>query len=371
MCRTNYSTANDFPTNFSALRHLTPPLYNSHTLNRINHTASTIALVLTLAILIVRVASAEQRLGEFEGLPFSAAVHPRMPARIIPYDSPEGLQIARLLPPDITGMDIFEVHWPKSDQTIKLAVAQSGLSRGSAFEQMKSHLAIKVGNGDPQLVQLGGDAIEGIVVRICVWPTAIADDADLVVLLAVSAGLEDSRVLGFSVDVAGAASALNMYKARTLFGWFSTIDLDDDDRYELITSRNLDGTLGGFFYHSIRTYQPEEHTYIPDPDAYIDYFTGEREWLDWILTTQALIQASPTDYINPTGVGPTYVAEYEGTTYGFDSVILVPSESDRVLDPEAYNESCRNALKLIRTYRDQLAAWLEGGDYPAIWNLSG
>jgi hypothetical protein len=56
--------------------------------------------------------------------------------------------------------------------------------------------------------------------------------------------------------------------------------------------------------------------------------------------------------------------------YGFDSIIEVPLTYTGVGDVNDFNRGRRQAFQYVKGYRDELAAWLEGGPYPATWKMA-
>lgn len=315
-------------------------------------------------------AFAAEPLLEVEGLPFTLAVHPWLTPRLAPMSEQAAFELATVLPPGTVELDILVLNWPKSTTSCWLGVGQSAAAGAGPDSPLTEHLAIVVGEGEPQKILLESHIAGDLLNRVCIWPTSKGEDAQLVFVCSVSGTEQDGRLAGFVVTADGTVRELTTGGALTLYGWFSAEDLDNDGLYELITSRNLDGTWGGFFYHAVRSYDPGTAAYVARPDNYIDYFLQEKEWLDWVLEMQPIIQANPADYLNQSGVGYAYVAEYNGRNYGFDSIIEVPPTFSGVGDVQQFNRGRRAALSLVRTYRAELADWLAGGDYPATWKLS-
>lgn len=292
-----------------------------------------------------------------------------MKVQMVPVEDQAGYQMADVLPMSVISMDMLQLKWPKSDNAAIIAVAQSSGGLG-AEQQLKTSIAVLVPGGKPTLLPLDEFSSNGFVARLCAWPTAINGQADLVILVAFSWGWQDATVMGFRIAPDGSITQIDTSGANTLFGWFDATDLNDDGRYELITSRNLDGTIGGFFYHAVREYDPATGSYVAKPDEFTGFFKAELDWLDWVISTRAEIQADPQPYLDKTGVGPVYRATYKGTSYGFDSIIEVPTLPDDEKRLDDYNAQRRAAFKLVKDYRDDLAAWLNGGAYPAAWRLS-
>jgi len=313
-------------------------------------------------------ALAEQRLTESDQAPFGLAVHHWLPVELQDHTSPAGYRLAQALPPTMVAMDVVRLRWPRSDQECYFGVAQLGEIVGYQSQASGCALALMVGDGEPKRLALPAGA-DGMLNRLCVWPTARSTDAELVFLFTLASASADTPVYGYSLNAQGELRELDTGGALTLYGWFEAVDLDEDGSFELVTSRNLDGTLGGFFYHAVRSYQPEAARYVGNPEGYQDYFRNQLAWLNWIVDTRALIQQNPAPYLSTTGIGYIYVAAYEGRRYGFDSVIEVPAAYTEVGDVQQYNQQRRDAFRLVVTYRDELTAWLEGGPYPATWKL--
>jgi hypothetical protein len=312
-------------------------------------------------------ALAEQRLTEYEQAPFGLAVHRWLPVELQDHTSPAGYRLAQALPPSMVAMDVVRLRWPRSDEECYLGVAQLGEVTGYQAPESGCALALMVGDGEPKRLTLPAGA-SGMLNRLCIWPTARSSEAELILLFTLAAAGADTPVYGYSLNTQGELREIETGGAQTLYGWFEAIDLDEDGTYELVTSRNLDGTWGGFYYHTVRSYQPEKG-YIASPDGFQDYFRDQLAWLNWVVDTQALIQANPAPYLSTTGIGYVYVAEYRGRRYGFDSIIEVPATDTEVGDVEQFNRARREAFRLVVQYRDELAAWLDGGPYPATWKL--
>jgi hypothetical protein len=310
-----------------------------------------------------------QQLNEFDSMPFSLAVHPRMVARVLSEDSAGALAFSGALPSDTAAIDILELKWPKSDLQCRIAIGQTGAAYGRPGDEPRTVMAVST-TGGASPVPLDAEAAKGSLGRMCVWPTAEDGTADLIVLASLSGGLQDSRIIAFAISPTGAVTAIDTSKAATVYGWFEVRDLDNNGSYELITSRNLDGALGGLSYHAVRAYDAAAHKYAPAPDAFKSYMQTELDWLNWVLVMRDTIQADPEPYTNKTDSGPIYVAAYNGLQYGFDTLIELPLSSNLVTNVSAYNAARREALGLVRKYRDELQAWLNGGAYPATWKMA-
>lgn len=308
---------------------------------------------------------AKQELREMYGAAYSVAVDPRIALTGLAPDDPQSVGFAGLMPPDTASLDVLRIGWPKSKHYMLLAVARPGAS-GSAFAasayggsgQASCTVAVQVGDQAPRSVNLPAAMTVGALSRLCVWPD---QQGELVLLLSFAGWEDDATVCCIRVNAEGSALVVDCGGARTLYGWFDVVDVDDDGRFELITRRNLDGQPGGFFYRSIRAYDAGSASYSPAPEAYSAWFQGELAWLDWVLATREAIQADPAAFESQDPAGPRYLAEYEGQLYSFDTVINLPGAPSHAATDQA--------LGYIRTYRNELAAWLGGGPKPGTWKL--
>lgn len=325
-------------------------------------------IALLAALALAAPAAAAQPLMEYDTAPFGLAVHRWLPVEILDHTSQAGYRLAEALPSSMVAMTVVKLSWPRSDLECDLGVAQLGEGTGNAQQAPSSALALIVGDGEPRSIALPG-SVDATLNRLCIWPTARSADAELIFLLTLADPDASSKVYGFSVGPQGNVRMLDMKGAETLYGWFDAVDLDEDGSYELVTSRNLDGTWGGFFYHTVRSYDALHGDYAVEPERFQDYFRGELDWLNWVVETRGKIQQNPEAYLNQTGIGYFYVAEYQGRSYGFDSVIELPASSG-LENLQQFNSDRRAAFRLVTTYRDELAAWLDGGPYPATWKLS-
>jgi hypothetical protein len=329
-------------------------------------------LIVLIGLIWPRLGLAEQWVAEQEAtVPFQVAAQSQIGLTVLPYDSPAGFAFTSVLPPSTTGLDVVEFKWPKSDLTCQLGIAQTSQGYGQQFTMPATYLAVRVAEGSAKVIPGSEQGLPGVVARVCVWATQMNSEAQLVFLYTCSEGPDDSEVRGFIVSPDGAVTALDTQHAQTLYGWFECGDLNSDGTYELVTSRSLDASPGGFFYHAVRTYDAARQGYVPQPDLFKEYFSKELAWLDWVLSTKDLIQANPQDYMSKQEYGHIYTADYEGMTYGFDTIIELPKTFTQVPDIDGYNKQRREAYRLIKTYHDELAGWLAGtGGYPAAWKLT-
>jgi hypothetical protein len=323
---------------------------------------------MAVVILLAGNARAEERLRDIDGAPAGLALHPWLEYSLLDHTHASVQPFNPLLPVDVNSIDLVVVNWPRSEQTCRLAIVQHGVSLDGAGPP-HTLLMIHAGEAEPGLLALPdttGDA--GVLARLCIWPTSRDGNAELVFLGAFSTQNHDSKLFGFKLTSSGELVYLDVGGALTLYGWFDVIDLDSDGSFELVTSRNLDGTWGGFSYRSVRGYNGTG--YSAAPESYPDYFRAELARINWIVDTRAKIQDNPMEYVNQSGIGPYYIAEFKDTRYGFDSIIELPTTALGIENVPAYNAACRAAFQLIVNYRDELTAWLDGGDLPATWKLA-
>jgi hypothetical protein len=74
--------------------------------------------------------------------------------------------------------------------------------------------------------------------------------------------------------------------------------------------------------------------------------------------------------MNRDGSGPYYSAVYDGTVFGFDSIVEVPvPEGDEFSHIVLFNSERARSFQRVVQYRDELAAWLDGGSQPTAWNI--
>lgn len=325
-------------------------------------------IIAAVLLLLPGNALAEERLRDIDGAPPGLALHPWLEYSLHDHTHVSAQPFTPLLPADANSVSLVVAHWPRSEQVCRLAIVQHGVSLDGTGSP-RTLLMVHAGKTEPELLALPdatGDA--GVLARLCIWPTSRDANAELVFLGAFSTQNQDSSVFGFKLTSSGMLSYLDLGGALTLYGWFDIIDLDSDSSFELVTSRNLDGTWGGFSYRSVRSYSGTG--YIAAPESYPDYFKAELVRINWIVEMRSKIQDNPMDYVNQSGIGPYYVAEFNDTRYGFDSIIELPTTALGVEDVPAYNAARRGAFKLIVNYRDELTAWLDGGDLPATWKLA-
>lgn len=302
------------------------------------------------------------QLAEMYGAPFSVAVDPRMKVERLAPGDPAALAFASLMPMSTDSLEVVRINWPKSKQWCALAVGLPQNSPAPDAAPASPVIAVMLEDKAPKLVEVAGMEAAGGLSRLCAWPAGPGLNELIIVLSLVAQG-EDAVITGLAVDQDGTVRPVQTGSAHTLYGWFDLTDLDSDGRFELITRRSLDGVEGGFFYRAVRAYDPELQSYLPAPDSFKDFFSGELAWLDWLIDTQAKIQADPAQYESREAAGPHYLAEYEGQVYAFDSVVPPASGAPELA------ESAVKAMDSIRKYREELAGWIAGGAAPSIWKL--
>src|SRR5690606_28445149 len=102
---------------------------------------------------------------------------------------------------------------------------------------LQSYLALVDSEGKAQPLAVPQELSTGLLSRVCVWPTSINAQAELVFICAFySDSSYDTGLYGFSLKPDGSLRNLDLGGARTLFSWFEVEDIDNDSDYELITS---------------------------------------------------------------------------------------------------------------------------------------
>lgn len=329
------------------------------------------ALALTVTVLAAAPAQAEQKLTELDNFPFSLAIAPQLRAELLPVTDPAGYAAAAAFPHNITEFDVLALHSGKSGSTLKLIIGRTTGKYGGPYEALHSQLAYTNGD-DSKAVLVGGPkaVLPGLVNRMCIWVNG-GDSGETIVLFSTVSGSDsDSLIYGVAFKTGAEPRILDMTGAHAVYGGFDVTDLDGDGRYELVGARNLDGMAGGFNYHSVRAYTGSGYT--AQPDNYKDYFRGEVDFLNWVIATREAIAANPDKYLNTKDdqfPGFAYVATYNKDSYGFDTIIELPPGAGGRLDVTKFNILRRDAFQRIKTYRDELQAWLGGGPYPATWRM--
>ena len=330
-------------------------------------------LLLTAALLSVMaglmlpaMAHAAQQLTELDGFPFSLAVEPGLKAQLLPVTDPAGYAAAAAFPHTVTEFDVISLQQSKGGNALKLIFGRTGGKFGSRASAMQTQLAFT--SGDDSKASLIGDKnalLPGVVNRVCVWLSG----SDLVVLFTMANGSRsDGPVYGVLFPAGAAPRILDTGGAQALYGGFDVVDLDNDGRFELITARSLDGMAGGFQYHAVRTFA--NAAYTAQPDAYKAFFQRELDFLNWVVATRDKIQADPQPYLSSQLAGYAYVAQYEKEDFGFDSIVELPPGAGGKFDVVKYNQTRHDAFQRVKTYRDELQAWLGGGPHPPSWRLA-
>jgi hypothetical protein len=291
-----------------------------------------------------------------------------MQARLLPLEDPASYGAAAKMPRNISELDVVEVSWPKAKRLLKLSVGRTG-DRGGPREQQYTAITVAVDAGEAELAGVTRTPLPGTLNRVCIWPAGGGDE-DLVILFSLAAAdALDSGVYAFRVSAGGAVADIPTGGALSAFGGFEVIDLDDDESYELVTARNLDGMPGGFSYHAVRRYSGAE--YVADPERFKEsYYVDEMAFLSWVIETRAAIQANPEPYMGKGLYGFYYAAEYQKQLYGFDSLVELPDTAGGEVDLPSYNKLRSEAFRRVVSYRDELQRWLGGGERPATWKLT-
>ena len=329
-----------------------------------------VAVVLSLALALP--VQAEPPLKEVEGAAFSLAIHNKMNAVIEGRDSAEALQAASALPRDVSNIQVVKLSWPKAKTGPALIIADRGIAASPTDDGADHGTTLAVVLDDKvHKLAVPADLAKGIISRLCVWPTSVGSDADLIFVSSFySFQSNDCGLFGFRVPQSGIPQVIDLGNAKSLFAWFELTDIDNNGSYELITSRSLDGVPGGLFYHAVREYDASANAYGAAPQVFREYYLEELAWLDWVVLTRAQIQAAPEQYIRTGNEGGyVFVGQYGETVYGFDSVVEVKPGFLGMEDVTEYNEQRRAAFTLVKDYRDQLKAWLDGGAFPVAWQL--
>jgi hypothetical protein len=273
------------------------------------------------------------------------------------------MTFAAALPPD--ARDFAVVGLRAEGFYVRLAAGSAQGTSGT----VRPLLALQVGAGEAQLVKLDAAVATGPLAQVQVWSVAPAAQNGAVLLASFSSATGDVPILGLHVAPDGAITSVDLGGARSINGAFDVSDLDADGDYELITQRNLDGWAGGFTYRAVRAYDAATQSYKPDPASYREFFDGELKFLQWVLTTRQLIVDDPAPYMSREPRGWYFVAEYQGTPYGFDSLIPLDKVENAGGDIGAYNLRVENAFRHVQEYHDQLAAWVSGGPQPSAWQM--
>lgn len=331
---------------------------------------TTTNLIMAIGCLaIVHHAEAAEQLREVPGTSFNCTVHPWLEPQILGEQSQAAYAVAEQLGMDVVNISGMQVHWPKSSRSCLIFSGQFGDMQGSGGRPIETSICIGLSDNEMKTVDLGAQRVPGFLSKVAIWPDSRSEDANLIVLASFSEGYEESRVLGFSVSTSGETTQISTSNAHTQWGEFQVADLDDNGTYELLCYRNLDGMLGGISYRSVRGFDPSSNRYIAAAEQHRPFFQREREWLDWVISTRESIVANPTAYLNEEGGGAYYQAQYNGISYGFDSIVFIDNAGyDRETAAQARN-AAQEAFRKVRKYRDELVSWLAGGDVPATWGM--
>ncbi|MCB1222004.1 MAG: hypothetical protein H7A35_12570 [Planctomycetales bacterium] len=329
--------------------------------------------IMWLAILMVAAsclpALAAEQLQDLPGTSFNCEAHPWLEASPLGAESQAGYAAAEKLGMQVLNLSGIELHWPKSERSLLVMSGQYGDMEGSGGRQLETSICVGLSDRDMQVINLRGQRIPGFLSKLSAWPTQRGQDARLIIVVSFSDGYEDSQVLAFSVDGSGNVESVDTTNAHTQWGEYQLADLDDNGSYELLCYRNLDGSLGGLSYRSVRGYDAASNSYVPAAQQHKRFFELERDWLDWVIDTRPQVEANPMAYIQEEGTGAYYQAQYNGVSYGFDTIIFIDNAGyDREVAREL-GMRANDAFRKVRNYRDELNNWLSGGEMPATWGM--
>ncbi|MCC7478518.1 hypothetical protein IT575_08675 [bacterium] len=338
--------------------------------------AALLLLGLLCTALPAGAARAAADLVELDIAAFSLACHPKLKLALSQDQEEARTEFAYVIPPDVSALDVLDIKWGKTRRA-SIAIAQTSQAETSSGSEVLTIIGVGFEDEDPQRIEITAEQRSGVLSRMAIWPAGEGQDAPLVVVMSFTSGLDDATMAGFVLEAGGSGRVIDLAGARTLYGWFEVEDAGGpDDGYELITRRNLDGTLGGFHYRAVRRYDAGLAAFVAEPDEYKDFFREELRFMDWIVSTATAVQQRPDKYKSKEDAGPQYVAEFEGEIFGFDMLLELPESyqsggpGDRPGPSAAdLNKSARQALAYISAYRDELKAWLDGGARPATWRM--
>ncbi len=330
-----------------------------------------------IGLICARPAFAAPGLVELDIAPFSLACHPKLKLQMSKNQEQAQTNFAYIIPPDASALDVLELSWGKGHKA-SIAVAQTTQPETASGSEVLTLVAVGFEDEDPQRIEIPAELRSGVLARMAIWPASSGPDAPLVVVMSFTSGMDDSTMAGFVLEPSGSGRMIDLSGARTLYGWFDVEDVGGpDDGYELITRRNLDGTLGGFYYRAVRRFDAGLAAFVAEPSQYVDFFKEELKFMQWVVGTAAQVQATPNKFVSKDDFGPQYVAEYGGELYGFDMLMEVPASfqmggpGDRQgPTAEDLNKTARQALKYITDYRNELESWLAGGAMPATWRIA-
>ncbi|MEZ5338728.1 MAG: hypothetical protein R3F46_10745 [bacterium] len=334
---------------------------------------STLLIRLLLAALLLlpatQPAQAAELLRAVSGPGFNCEAHPWLEAESLAADSQAGFSAAQELGMQLQNLSGVLLHWPKSERSLRVMAGQYGDMLGSGGQRLETSICIGLSDGEMHVINIAGSRIPGFLSKLSAWPTQRGSEARLVMLLSFTDGYEDASVLGFSVGADGVALPLDTSGAHTQWGEFQLADLDDNGSYELLCYRNLDGALGGLSYRSVRGYDYSANSYVPAAESHRRFFELERDWLDWVINTRAQVLSDPQRFTNEAGSGAYYQAEYQGVSYGFDSIVFIDNAGYDREQAREFDNQTRESFRKVKAYRDELDAWLAGGDPPRTWGM--
>jgi hypothetical protein len=315
-------------------------------------------------------ARAADQLREVNGTPFFTECHPWLEAHALTDQDETMFAAAQLLGRTVVNISGISLTWPKSKLSCSILAGQYGDMRNSSGEELATSICVSGRENSMQIVPLDGSMrSSGFLSKLTIWPISRSADARLVILASFSNGYEDATVSGFSIDPDGTVEEISTGNAHSQWGEFQVADLDGNGSYELLCYRNLDGQLGGLSYRSVRAYDPATNAYTPAAEQHRRFFELQLNWLDWVISTRDAIVANPNQYYREQGNGNFYSATFNGEEYGFDTIVFIDNPEFSREQSQLARDQARDAFRRVKQYRDELTAWLAGGDMPATWGM--
>lgn len=329
-----------------------------------------VGLICGLCFIQTGTAQAAELLREVNGTPFFTECHPWLESRALTEQDQPVFLAAQKLGQTVVDISGISLNWPKSQLGCGILVGQYGDMRGSNGAELATSICVSMAEDSIRIVDFdGAQKTPGFLSKLTVWPSSRSAEARLVVLASFSNGYEEATVRGFSIDPDGTVLPVSTGNANTQWGEFQVADLDDNGTFELLCYRNLDGQLGGLSYRSVRGYDAAANAYVPAAEQHQRFFELQLSWLDWVIRTRDTIVANPTQYFREQGNGNFYIAEYNGEQYGFDTIVFIDSPGFSREQAQQAEEQSRQAFQRVKKYRDEIKAWLAGGEMPATWGM--